>query len=118
LQDPKQLSIRSIQTPQELLLLHRITEALGKPEQRLGYLNDATLGPESAAAKGEWQLWRFKLQLTESTKKWQELFDTSKALLRRARTADESGQLSEAGMSDWIVWEAFIRSAVELQGQE
>jgi N-terminal acetyltransferase B complex non-catalytic subunit len=98
--------------------LHRITEALGKPEQRLEYLNDDTLGPESAAAKGEWQLWRFKLKLIENGRKWQELFDTSKALLKRARTANESGQLSEAGMSDWIVWEAFIRSAVELQGDE
>ncbi|TVY80385.1 N-terminal acetyltransferase B complex subunit arm1 [Lachnellula suecica] len=116
--DPKQLPIRSIQTPQELLLLQRITEALGKPEQRLEYLNDATLGPESATAKGEWQLWRFKLNLIEAAQKWQELFDTTKALLKRARTKDESGQLAESGMSDWIIWEAFIRSAVELQGPE
>ncbi|TVY35515.1 N-terminal acetyltransferase B complex subunit [Lachnellula subtilissima] len=105
-------------TPQELLLLHRITEALGKPEQRLEYLNDPTLGPESAVAKGEWQLWRFKLNLLENAAKWQELFETTKSLLKRARTKDESGQLSESGMSDWIVWEAFIRSAVELRNHE
>ncbi|TVY35438.1 N-alpha-acetyltransferase 25,NatB auxiliary subunit [Lachnellula occidentalis] len=116
--DPKKLPIRSIQTPQELLLLHRITEALGKPEQRLEYLNDPTLGPESAVAKGEWQLWRFKLKLLENAAKWQELFETTKSLLKRARTKDESGQLSESGMSDWIVWEAFIRSAVELRNHE
>ncbi|TVY91417.1 hypothetical protein LAWI1_G001112 [Lachnellula willkommii] len=99
--DPKKLPSRSIKTPQELLLLHRITEALGKPEQRLEYLNDPTLGPESAVAKA-----------------WQELFETTKSLLKRARTKDESGQLSESGMSDWIVWEAFIRSAVELRNLE
>ncbi|TVY14865.1 N-terminal acetyltransferase B complex subunit arm1 [Lachnellula arida] len=117
-QDPKKLPSRSIQTPQELLLLHRITEALGKPEQRLEYLNDPTLGPESAVAKGEWQLWRFKLNLLENAAAWQELFETTKSLLKRARTKDESGQLSESGMSDWIVWEAFIRSAVELRNHE
>jgi N-terminal acetyltransferase B complex non-catalytic subunit len=101
-----------------LLLLHRITEILGKPEQRLEYLNDPTLGPESAPAKGEWQLWRFKLSLLESAQKWQELFETTKSLLGRVRTKDASGQLSESGMSDWIVWEAFIRSAVELRNHE
>jgi N-terminal acetyltransferase B complex non-catalytic subunit len=58
------------------------------------------------------------LKLLEDAKNWQELFDTSKGLLKRARTANASGQLSQAGMSDWIVWEAFIRSAVELQGHE
>ncbi|TVY28955.1 Phagocyte signaling-impaired protein [Lachnellula hyalina] len=117
-QDPKKLPIRSLQTPQELLLLHRVTEALGKPEQRLEFLNDPTLGPESAVAKGEWQLWRFKLNLLENAAKWQELYETTKSLLKRARTKDQSGQLSESGLSDWIVWEAFIRSAVELRNHE
>ncbi|KAF4637117.1 hypothetical protein G7Y89_g955 [Cudoniella acicularis] len=116
--DPKQLPIRSIHTPQELLLLQRITEMGGKIEQRLDYLRDPSLGPESAIAKGEWQLWRFRLKLLERAQAWQELFDTTKVLLKRARTKDESGQLSESGLSDWIVWEAFIRSAVELQGHE
>jgi len=101
-----------------LLLLHRVTEALGKPEQRLEFINDPTLGPESAVAKGEWQLWRFKLNLLENAAKWQELYETTKSLLKRARTKDQSGQLSESGLSDWIVWEAFIRSAVELRNHE
>lgn len=116
--NPKTLPIRSIHTPQELLLLHRITEASGKPEQRLEYLRDPALGAESTIAKGEWQLWRFRLKLLEDAKEWQELFDTAKGLLNRARTRDKVGQLSETGFSDWIVWEAFIRSAVELQEHE
>jgi N-terminal acetyltransferase B complex non-catalytic subunit len=112
--DQKQLPTRSIQTPQELLLLDRITEAYGKPEQRLGYLQSSQLGSESAVAKGEWQLWRTRLQLMEAAKQWQELFDTTGTLLKRARTKDESSQLPESRLSDWIVWEAYIRSAVEL----
>ncbi|CAG8961090.1 hypothetical protein HYFRA_00002633 [Hymenoscyphus fraxineus] len=116
--DPKQLPLRSIHTPQELLLLHRITETLGKPEQRLEYLQDPNLGPESVIAKSEWQLWRFKLILLGEVKSWQELFDTTQSLLKRARTKDASGQLSETGFSDWIVWDSFIRSAIELQGHE
>ncbi len=52
----------------------------------------------------------------ETAKYWQELFDTTSALLERARTKDESGNIKEPGMSDWIVWDEFIRSAVELPG--
>jgi N-terminal acetyltransferase B complex non-catalytic subunit len=98
--------------------LHRITEQVGKNEQRLEFLQDPHLGPESAVAKGEWQLWRFKLKLMEAAKQWQELFDITNALLERARTKDESGQIKEPRMSDWIVWDAFIRSAVELPGHK
>jgi N-terminal acetyltransferase B complex non-catalytic subunit len=50
----------------------------------------------------------------EAAKQWQELFDTTGTLLKRARTKDESSQLPESRLSDWIVWEAYIRSAVEL----
>ncbi|KAE9381361.1 hypothetical protein N431DRAFT_424923 [Stipitochalara longipes BDJ] len=117
-QDQKQLPIRSIQTPQELLLLDRITAAYGKSELRLEYLQSSQLGPESIVAKGEWQLWRTKLQLMEAAQQWQELFDTAAALLKRARTKDDSSQLSESQLSDWIVWEAFIRSVVELGGSQ
>jgi len=52
----------------------------------------------------------------EEAKQWQELFDISKGLLLRARTKDASGKITEPGMSDWIVWEAFIKSAVGLPG--
>jgi N-terminal acetyltransferase B complex non-catalytic subunit len=117
-QDQKQLPTRSIQTPQELLLLDRITEVYGKPEQRLDYLQSPQLGPESVVAKGEWQLWRTRLQLMEVAQQWQELFDTIGGLLKRARTKDESSQLAESRLSDWIIWEAYIRSAVELSGSE
>jgi len=84
----------------------------------LDYLQDPYLGPESTVAKGEWQLWRFKLQLLTKTQKWDELFQTTSGLLKRARTKDASGKISEARYSDWIVWEGFIRSANELgQGE-
>ena len=65
-------------------------------------------------AKGEWQLWRFRVELLEAAQQWQPLFDMTGALLKRARTKDEAGQLTESGMSDWILWEAYIRSAFEL----
>jgi N-terminal acetyltransferase B complex non-catalytic subunit len=117
-QDPTKLPLRSIQTPQELLLLHRIASILGKPEQQLEYLRDPNLGPESVVAKGEWQLWRIKLGLLKDVQEWKELFDITGALLKRARTKDEAGQLSEASFSDWIVWDAFVRSATELREEK
>lgn len=100
------------------MLLDRITEVYGKPKQRLEYLQTSQLGPESVVAKGEWQLWRTKLQLMEAAQQWQELFDTTSALLQRARAKDEVSQLVESRLSDWIVWEAYIRSAVELGGSQ
>ncbi|PBP18509.1 cytoskeleton organization protein (Dec1) [Diplocarpon rosae] len=112
--DQKQLSIRSIQSPQELLLLQRVTQTYGKPEQCLEYLRDPLLGPESVAAKGEWELWRIKLGLTEKVQQWKELFETTGSLLKRSRTADSSGKYVEARLSDWIVWDAYIRSSTEL----
>ncbi|RDL34632.1 uncharacterized protein BP5553_07760 [Venustampulla echinocandica] len=116
--DPRKLPLRSIQTPQELLLLHRITEANGNPVQRLEYLRDPSLGPDSLVAKGEWQLWRFKLKLLEEAYLWKELFNTTRELLKRGRTKDESGQLVETRMCDWLVWEGFIRSWRNLDGHE
>jgi N-terminal acetyltransferase B complex non-catalytic subunit len=98
--------------------LHRITAVLGKPGQQLEYLRNANLGPESVVAKSEWQLWRFKLNLLTAAQEWKELFEITQALLKRARTKDEAGQLSEASFSDWIVWEAFVRSATELSDDE
>lgn len=109
---------RSIQTPQELLLLHRVTQAFGKSEQRLEYLRDPLLGPESAVAKGEWELWRMKLALLEESKEWNELFETTGSLLKRARTTGQASQYAEARLSDWIVWDAYIRSATHLGAYE
>lgn len=112
------LPVRSIQTPQELLLLQRIASSHGKVEDRLNYLKDPALGPESPVAKGDWELWRDKLQLMEAAKQWQELFDTSSTLLKRARIKDESGQIIEARMADWIVWESYVHSAAALENLE
>lgn len=114
----KQLPIRSIQSPQELLLLDKITETFGKPEQRLQNLQNAHLGPESAVAKGEWGLWRLKLRLMAENGQWQELFDLCESMLKRARTPNEANQLSQASFSDWVVWEAFLKSASILGGHQ
>jgi len=82
------------------------------------YLQSPQLGPESTVAKAEWQLWRTKLELMETAQQWQDIFDTTAALLKRARTKDESSQLSESRLSDWTVWEAYVRSALELSGRQ
>ncbi|KAH6709317.1 N-acetyltransferase B complex non catalytic subunit-domain-containing protein [Leptodontidium sp. MPI-SDFR-AT-0119] len=116
--DQKQLPIRSIQSPQELLLLHRITKVYGKAEHNLEYIQDPLLGPESTVAKGEWELWRMKLDLLQKSQDWKAVFETTAPLLKRARTTDESSQYAEARLSDWIVWDAYIRSATELNNPE
>ncbi|KAG4031438.1 hypothetical protein MFRU_009g02110 [Monilinia fructicola] len=111
----KSLPTRAIHTPQELLLLQRITAAHGKLEDQLKYLNEPSLGPESIVAKGDWELWRNKLQLMEASEHWQQLFETTGDLLKRARTKDERGEIVEARMADWAVWQAYLRSALALQ---
>ncbi|KAF7937706.1 uncharacterized protein EAE97_007502 [Botrytis byssoidea] len=111
----KPLPTRAIHTPQELLLLQRITAAHGKLEDRLNYLNEPSLGPESIVAKGDWELWRNKLELMETSEHWQELFETTSGLLKRSRTKDERGQIIEARMADWAVWQAYLHSALSLQ---
>jgi N-terminal acetyltransferase B complex non-catalytic subunit len=110
--------LRSIHTPQELLLLHKIADTLGKSEQGLEYLRDPNLGPESVVARGEWQLWRIRLTLLKTAHQWKELFGVTKALLERARTKDGAGQLSKANFSDWIVWDAFVCASTEIGGDE
>lgn len=96
------------------MLLHRITQSYGKPEHLQEYLEDPNLGPESTVAKGEWDLWRLRLKSMETSQRWVELFETTSGLLKRARTKNAYSQLAESKLSDWIVWEAFLRSAVEL----
>jgi len=116
--EKKQLPVRSIHTPQEVLLLHLITDKYGSPEKCLQYLDDPYLGAESAVAKGEWQLWRWKIELLTSTQQWRVLFETTSSLLGRARARDASGKMVEARYSDWIVWEGLIRSVKELSQDE
>jgi N-terminal acetyltransferase B complex non-catalytic subunit len=93
--------------------LHLITETYGKPEQQLDYLKDPQLGPESSVSKGEWEIWRMKLRMMQDAEQWNEIFTITSNLLERARTKDASGVLPEAQLNDWVVWQAFIRSAVE-----
>lgn len=54
--DEEPRPVKSIQLPQELLLLHRITEVHGTPEQRLEFLRNPYLGPESRVANNDWQV--------------------------------------------------------------
>ncbi|PQE03427.1 N-acetyltransferase B complex non catalytic subunit protein [Rutstroemia sp. NJR-2017a BBW] len=111
----KTLPVRSIQAPQELLLLQRIAGTHGKLEDQLKYLNEPSLGPESTIAKGDWELWRNKLQLMEKSEQWQEIFEATGQLLKRARTKNENGQIIEARLADWVVWQAYLNSATTLE---
>jgi N-terminal acetyltransferase B complex non-catalytic subunit len=97
------------------LLLQRIAGTHGKPEDQLKYLNEPSLGPESTVAKGDWELWRNKLQLMEKSEQWQEIFDVTGQLLKRARTKNENGQIIEAKLADWVVWQAYLNSATTLE---
>jgi N-terminal acetyltransferase B complex non-catalytic subunit len=54
----------------------------------------------------------------EAAEQWQELYHITGALLKRARSKDETSQLSQSRLSDWIVWEAYIRSAAELSSRQ
>jgi N-terminal acetyltransferase B complex non-catalytic subunit len=77
---------------------------------RLNYLHSPYLGPESTIAKGEWQLWRLKLELLK--KDPEVLFQMTGDLLKRARTKNKAGEIAESRFSDWIVWESYIDTAL------
>lgn len=98
--------------------MHLITAKYGTLEKQLEYLQDPFLGPESVIAKGDWSLWRDKLQLMTQARQWQSLFQVTGNLLKRARTKDASGQISESRYSDWLVWDAYMRSALEISSNE
>ena len=76
---------------------------------RLSYLQSPFLGPDSTIAKGEWRLWIIKLELLKDQPEL--LFQTSGSLLKRARTKDASGQISESRFSDWVVWKSYVDAA-------
>jgi N-terminal acetyltransferase B complex non-catalytic subunit len=77
---------------------------------RLNYLQNPFLGPDSKIAKGEWQLWRLKLDLLKKDPEL--LFQTTSDLLKRARTKSEAGDIAESRFSDWKVWESYIGAAL------
>lgn len=111
------LPVRSIQNPQELLLLHFIEQTRARSEQRLEYLKNPHLDPESIVAKGEWQLWIDKLQLMSDGEQWQQLFEVTSDLLKRARTKAD-GRIIESRYSDWVVWDKFRKSARNLNQKD
>jgi hypothetical protein len=78
------------------------------------YLEDPQLGPESSVSKGEWEIWRMRLRMMQEDRRWDDLFSVTGKLLERSRTKNESGQIQEAHLADWIIWETHIKSAVEL----
>jgi N-terminal acetyltransferase B complex non-catalytic subunit len=98
--------------------LQLITEKYGTAEKQLEYLQDPFLGPESAVAKGDWSLWRSRLQLMARSRQWQELYQLTGNLLKRARTKNASGEITEPQYSDWIVWDAYMRAAREISSNE
>ncbi len=53
-----------------------------------------------------------KLRMMQDAEQWNEIFAITSNFLERARTKDASGVLSEAQLNDWVIWQAFIRSAV------
>ena len=77
---------------------------------RLNFLQDPSFGPDSTIAKGDWQLWRRKLELLKKDPEL--LFQTTRDLLKRARTKNDSGEITESRFSDWVVWESFIDTAL------
>ena len=107
--------MRAIHTAQELLLLQKIGAYHGPVEDRLQYLQDPHLGPQSTVAKGDWELWRQHLQLLAGMQRWDELFSLTSSLLEKARSKDDSGQIVEARMADWIVWDSYLTSAASSQ---
>ena len=115
---PKPTSDSFYSTPQELLLMQRIIKEYGTREYRLQYLKTSTIGPDSIVAKGDWQLWRLTLELLTLEENWESLFETTGKLLKRARTKDESGELTESRFCDWSVWESYIRAALEVPGRK
>ncbi|RFU26712.1 hypothetical protein B7463_g9620, partial [Scytalidium lignicola] len=113
-EDLKSLPARAIQAPQELLLLHKISSVYGKDEDLLKYLQNQALGPDSSIAKGQWRFWREMVLLMQQSQLWEELFQICSSLLERARTKDDSGQIVDLQMADWVVWNAFIISALKM----
>ena len=45
---------------------------------------------------------------------WKETFNVTGDLLKRSRTKNDNGNLAESKLSDWVIWEAYICSAVHL----
>ncbi|KFY28541.1 hypothetical protein V493_02880 [Pseudogymnoascus sp. VKM F-4281 (FW-2241)] len=111
------LPVRSLQTPQELLLFHRILEANGQTEDRLKAYKDPYIGVNSKIAKGEWVFKRDHVLLLEDVRAWPELIDVCNELLEGAQSTT-TGKMIDARGADWKVWEAFIDAAIALQTKE
>lgn len=107
--------MKSIQTPQELLLLHRILSTQGKLNESLEVFKNPYLGSGSKISKGEWVFHIKHLQHLELSGEWKELLAKSLNLLSASRAEDNDRDVSYSRGSDWVVWKALIRAALELQ---
>lgn len=117
IQGKSPLPVRSLQTPQELLLFHRILQATGQTAARLKAYKDPYIGVSSKIAKGEWVFKRDQVLLLEDEGEWQELVDVCNDLLEGAQSTT-TGQMIDARGADWKVWDAFITAAIALQTKE
>jgi N-terminal acetyltransferase B complex non-catalytic subunit len=107
--------VKSIQTPQELLLLHRILSTQGRLTESLDAFKDPHLGPTSKVSKGEWVFHIKYLQLLELCGEWKELLAKSFQLLSASRIEDGDGNFPYSRGSDWVVWKALMQAVLELQ---
>lgn len=106
---------KTIQTTQELLFLTSVYRQQGYIDEALKVLDSASLGVDSAVAKGDWSVVRVKLELLECRKRWQESWEFCRIILEKARPKplDQSNgtagtPLPEAYGDDWRIWVALI----------
>jgi hypothetical protein len=112
--DQTALPPRSIQTPQELAFLYRITKMWGSLRDINALLHDPALGPDSKAAKGEWWVIRTKVETLEELEEWEELFEYCLALLKKARVNVNGGSIVDARGGDWVVWQNLMAATLNL----
>jgi hypothetical protein len=106
---------KSIQTPQELLVLHTIVRSgADGSKSLLGYANNEYLGPYSATARGNWALQRLHLQMLVDTQAWEQLLGACETLLTNAQPERKDEEGYDPRGSDWLVWECFVRAVMEM----
>jgi hypothetical protein len=109
---------RSLQTPQELLLFHRLLANNSNDIEGRRLSADERLGPKSKIAKDEWVFRRKQIDLLVARGDWRDLFNATHELLTKSRANNEFGTIIDARGADWLVWKGFLRAMSELQAEE
>lgn len=104
---------RSVQTPQELYLLHRLVSEKGGKEENLHYYQNPLLGADSKVAKGSWDMRRREILIMRDLEDWKTLFETCHKLLSDAVPVN-----SNSRGSDWTIWESYVHAASRLGTSE